>query len=172
MSDILTSFFAFRNRRFGSLSPKTSGLIKRGAIAVLAAIIGLGSVSANAQGSLVAMWRNGLAGSRLTAYSGSYITNRSSLTVITLCRNGRFMYTRGGSWRTPRGPGLNDPSMSGANRSQVTGRWDVRQQGMQVYLVYQTDAGQTGGMPVYLQRDQRVNLGGTPYRVQRNAAGC
>ncbi len=115
--------------------------------------------------SLIDRWRSGLSGARLTAYKGSVISNNSTLTVLSLCHNGRYSFYREGSWSAPG-------AASGANRGRITGRWSVRQQGHQVYLVYATDRGQRGVFPMYLQRNGRVNIGGLAYAVQRGGAGC
>jgi hypothetical protein len=115
--------------------------------------------------SLLDQWRQGLAGSLLTAYKGSVVSNNSTLTVIRFCRDGRYSYRREGSW-TAGGYG------GGANASTITGRWDVRAAGGQVVLVYRTDQGQQGSFPMYLQANGRVNIGGLAYAVQRGGAGC
>lgn len=115
--------------------------------------------------SLVQQWRQGLRGSRLTSYSGSVISSNSSLTVINFCSNGRYSYYREGSWSVPGQAG-------GASNNRITGRWDIQQQGPRTLLVYQTDYGQSGSFPIYLQNNGRVNIGGAAYAVQRGGAGC
>ncbi|MDJ0591751.1 MAG: hypothetical protein QNJ72_17430 [Pleurocapsa sp. MO_226.B13] len=115
--------------------------------------------------SLVQQWKQGLSGSKLTNYSGSIINSNSTLTVISFCRNGRYSYYKEGSWSVPGQAG-------GASNSQITGRWDVQQQGNQVALIYVTDNGQSGVFPMYLQNNGRVNIGGTEFAVQQGGAGC
>jgi len=158
------------------------------ALSVVAAglLVGSQGQPAGADTSLIQQWKNGLSGAQLTAYQGSLISNSSTLTVLVLCRNGRFSYSREGSWSTPSGPSryrynpetggsgyVRDPNNAmGASNNKYTGRWDVRQQQGGVAIVYQTDQGQKGSFPVYLQGDGRVNIGGLAYRVQQGAAGC
>ena len=115
--------------------------------------------------SLVQQWRQGLSGSRLTSYSGSVISPNSSLTIINFCSNGRYSYYREGSWTVPGQAG-------GASNNRITGRWDIQQQGNRSFLVYQTDDGQSGSFPIYLQNNGRVNIGGASYAVQQRGAGC
>ena len=110
-------------------------------------------------------WRDGLGGARLTAYDGSVISNNSTLTVLNLCRNGRYSYYREGSWSVPGQAG-------GASTNRITGRWNVTMNGGQVLLQYATDSGQQGHFPMYLQNNGKVNIGGMAYTVQRGAAGC
>ena len=131
-------------------------------LALLAALIL--STPAAAQ-SLAEQWRQGLAGAKLTAYSGSAISSNSTLTVVSFCRNGRYSYYKEGSWSSP---GL----AGGASENRINGRWDVQQQGGQAYLVYRTDAGDSGAFPLTLQANGRVNIGGTSFAAQRGAAGC
>lgn len=115
--------------------------------------------------SLVQQWRQGLSGSRLTSYSGSVISSNSSLTIINFCSNGRYSYHREGSWTVPGQAG-------GASNNRITGRWDIQQQGNRSFLVYQTDDGQSGSFPIYLQNNGRVNIGGASYAIQQRGAGC
>ncbi|HEU0202864.1 MAG TPA: hypothetical protein VFR86_20835 [Burkholderiaceae bacterium] len=115
--------------------------------------------------SIAEQWRQGLAGTRLTSYSGSAISSNSTLTVVNFCRNGRYSYHKEGSWSVP---GL----AGGASNNRITGRWDIRQFGAQVALVYVTDHGERGSFPIYLQNNGRVNIGGTSFAAQRGAAGC
>ena len=125
----------------------------------------LASSSTAFGGSLVRQWKQGLSGSQLASYSGSYVTNRSTLTTINFCRNGRYTYAREASWRVKG-------SAAGASNNRITGRWDVKQRGNQVYLTYVTDRGQRGSFPIYLQNNGRVNIGGAAYGVKRGGAGC
>lgn len=121
--------------------------------------------------SLVAQWKQGLAGSRLTSYSGSVLSSNSTLTVIDFCRNGRYQYYREGSWSAPGGVG--EPSVAGgASNNTIRGRWGIRQQGYQVFLTYLTDQGQRGAFPISLEYNGRVNIGGASYAVERNRSGC
>lgn len=124
----------------------------------------LASTSAFAD-AILDKWKQGLSGARLTAYKGSAISSNSSLTVLNLCRNGRYSYYREGSWSVPGTAG-------GASSNRVTGRWDVQRKGNQVLLVYVTDQGQEGAFPMYLQNNGRVNIGGLAYAVQAGGAGC
>ncbi len=110
-------------------------------------------------------WRQGLSGTKLTAYSGSVISSNSTLTVIDFCGNGRYRYYKEGSWTVPGQAG-------GASNSTITGNWDIQQAGGQMLLVYQTDQGQQGSFPIYLQNDNRVNIGGVAYAAQQGGAGC
>ena len=130
---------------------------------LLAAII-VTSVFAHAQ-SLVEQWRSGLAGVRLTAYDGSVINSNSTLTVVSFCRDGRYSYYKEGSWSVPGQAG-------GASQNTITGRWDIQSAAGTILLVYQTDAGESGSFPIYLQANGRVNIGGTSFAAERNAAGC
>ncbi len=121
-------------------------------------------VSVSAQ-SLVEQWQQGLAGTRLTSYSGSVISSNSTLTVIDFCRDGRYSYYKEGSWSVPGTAG-------GASNNRINGRWQISAQGSQVFLMYRTDAGEQGTFPVYLQNNGRVNIGGTAFAAQRGGAGC
>ncbi len=115
--------------------------------------------------SLVQQWKQGLSGSKLTSYSGSVINSNSTLTVVSFCHNGRYSYYKEGSWSVPGQAG-------GASNSQITGRWDIQQQGNQFLLVYVTDNGESGNFPIYLQNNGRVNIGGTEFAVQQGGSGC
>ena len=115
--------------------------------------------------SITQRWRSGLAGAKLTTYSGSAISANSTLTVLDFCRNGRYRYYKEGSWSVPGQAG-------GASNTTITGRWDVQQRGSKTLLVYKTDRGQRGAYPIYLQRNGRVNIGGAAYGVQAGGAGC
>ncbi|MFK7897940.1 MAG: hypothetical protein AB8G23_19055 [Myxococcota bacterium] len=141
-------------------------LIRRtfGILLVLSLGLALTSRTVKA-GSLVDEWETGLRGALLTSYSGSIISSNSSLTTLRLCRSGRFRLEREGSWSA------GDAAM-GASQSVLTGTWDVVAQGLSIVVTYVTDSGQSGGYPVYLQNNGRVNLGGTSYAAQRGGAGC
>lgn len=115
--------------------------------------------------SIVGQWKNGLAGSRLTAYSGSVINSNSTLTVIDFCRNGRYTYYKEGSWSVPGTAG-------GASQNTITGVWDVVIRTEQAYLTYKTDAGEQGAFIIYLQNNGRVNIGGEAYAVEHGKSGC
>ncbi len=115
--------------------------------------------------SLVQQWKDGLSGARLTSYSGSAISSNSTLTVINFCRNGRYSYSKEGSWSEPG-------YAAGASNSTITGNWDVQQSGAYMYLVYRTDNGERGSFPIYLQNNGRVNIGGTSFAAERGASGC
>ena len=110
-------------------------------------------------------WRQGLSGTRLSAYSGSVVSSNSTLTVIDFCHNGRYRYYKEGSWSVPGQAG-------GASNSTITGSWDIQQAGGQMLLVYRTDQGQQGSFQIYLQNDNRVNIGGVAYSAQQGASGC
>ena len=60
----------------------------------------------------------------------------------------------------------------GASRGVVTGRWGVESAGGGIVVTYETDEGERGAYPVYLQANGRVNLGGVAYATERGAAGC
>lgn len=60
----------------------------------------------------------------------------------------------------------------GASNNTVTGNWRVQQTGRQMFLLYNTDAGQQGSYLIYLQNNGRVNIGGEAYAVQQGGAGC
>jgi len=124
----------------------------------------LGPAPSHAQ-SLVQQWKQGLSGSKLTSYSGSAVSSNSTLTVISFCANGRYRYYKEGSWSSPGTAG-------GASTNTVTGRWDIKQAGAQVFLVYVADNGEQGFFPVYLQTNGYVNIGGTAFAVQRGGAEC
>ena len=124
----------------------------------------LTTAPASAQ-SFVQQWKQGLSGTRLTSYSGSAISSNSTLTVINFCRNGRYSYYKEGSWSVPGTAG-------GASNSNISGYWDIQQNGNQVLLVYITDQGERGGFPIYLQNNGRVNIGGTAFAAQQGGAGC
>jgi hypothetical protein len=115
--------------------------------------------------SIADQWRSGLAGARLTSYSGSVVSANSTLTVIRFCRDGRYVYEREGSWSEPG-------TAAGASRSKITGRWQVVEIPMGVLLGYATDEGEQGTFPMYLQSDGKVNIGGAAYAAERGAAGC
>jgi hypothetical protein len=133
-------------------------------IASLIALTCLLAATAEAD-SLVQQWQQGLSGAKLTAYSGSVINSNSTLTTIDFCSNGRYRYYKEGSWSVPGMAG-------GASNNTVTGNWQVQQLGNQVLLLYNTDAGQQGSYPLYLQNNGRVNIGGDAYAVQQGGAGC
>ena len=115
--------------------------------------------------NLVQQWKQGLSGAKLTSYSGSAISSNSTLTVINLCRNGRFTYYKEGSWSVPGMAG-------GASNSTLTGNWDVRRYNNQMMLLYRNDNGEQGGFPIYLQNNGRINIGGTTYAAQQGMAQC
>lgn len=117
------------------------------------------------EAQLVAQWQQGLAGARLTAYSGSAISSNSTLTTLELCRSGRYRYVREGSWSVPGQAG-------GASSNQIQGRWQVQGVNGTILILYETDQGEKGAFPVYLQADGRVNIGGEAYRAEPGAAGC
>ena len=112
----------------------------------------------------VEQWRQGLSCAQLTAYEGSVINSNSTLTVVSLCVNGRYWYNKEGSWSVPGTAG-------GASNSTITGHWDIRQNGPMVLLVYSADDGEKGAFPINLQNDGRVNIGGTAFAVEQGAAG-
>jgi hypothetical protein len=113
----------------------------------------------------VEQWKQGLSGSKLTAYSGSVISSNSTLTTISFCRDGRYLYYKEGSWSVP---GM----ANGASNNTISGRWQVVQSGNNIMLKYVSDAGEQGMFPVYLQNNGRVNIGGTEFAVQQGGAGC
>jgi hypothetical protein len=113
----------------------------------------------------VELWKQGLSGSKLTAFSGSVTSSNSTLTTVSFCHDGRYSYYREGSWSVPGMAG-------GASNSTITGRWQVLQIGNNIMLKYITDLGETGVFPVYLQNNGRVNIGGTEFAVQQGGAGC
>ncbi len=122
--------------------------------------------------SLVQQWKQGLSGSLLTNYTGRITSNHSSLTILNLCRNGRYSYIRDAGWSAP-GSRVGGTSVAGgASKNRITGRWDIQQRGYQVFLVYRTDRGQQGSFPLYLQNNGRVNIGGAAYAVQQGGARC
>ncbi len=141
-------------------------LIRRACALLLFLCVGLAlATKAVSAGSLVEEWETGLRGALLTSYSGSVISSNSSLTTLRLCRSGRFRLEREASWSA-------DGAAAGASQSVVTGTWDVVAQGLSIIVTYVTDSGESGGYPVYLQNDGRVNLGGVSYAAQRGGAGC
>lgn len=113
----------------------------------------------------VEQWKQGLSGSKLTAYSGSVISSNSTLTTVSFCQDGRYRYYKEGSWSVPGMAG-------GASNNTITGRWQVLQSGNNIMLRYVTDAGEQGVFPLYLQNNDRVNIGGTAFAVQQGGAGC
>ncbi len=115
--------------------------------------------------SILDQWYQGLSGAKLTAYDGSIARNNSTLTVIRFCRDGRYHYYKEGSWYVPGTAG-------GASNNRISGQWNLKQQGMQTLLLYQTDGGEQGAFPMYLQSNGRVNIGGTAYAVERGNADC
>lgn len=125
----------------------------------------LASGTASHAQNLEQQWKSGLAGARLTAYSGSVISSNSTLTTIDFCRNGRYRYYKEGSWSVPGQAG-------GASNSTITGRWDIQQNGLITMLTYETDRGEKGSFVIYLQSNGRVNIGGADYAAQRGGAGC
>lgn len=144
----------------------TSTLIRRAFAVMLSIGIGIAlTTQAVSAGSIVDEWEAGLRGALLTSYSGSIIGSNSSLTTLRLCRSGRFRLERESSWNA------GDAAM-GASQRVTTGTWDIKAQGQSVTVTYITDSGQSGGYPVYLQNNGRVNLGGTSYAAQRGGAGC
>ena len=122
-------------------------------------------IASDSNSSYLQKWKEGLTGSRLTAYTGSVISLNSSLTVINLCHNGLYNYSKEGSWSV-RG------QATGSNKSRLTGRWSIKQQGAQFYLVYAVQGGESGQFPIYLQNNGRVNIGGVGYVVEKGRAVC
>ncbi len=138
--------------------------VNRAAIFIISSLLCLST--AQAAVNLYQQWKNGLKGSRLTAYSGSVINSNSTLTTINFCHDGqRYNYYREGSWSVPGMAG-------GASNSRISGRWDIQQTGYSVSLTYVTDQGQSGSFLIYLQSNGKVNIGGTAYSVQSGAADC
>ena len=115
--------------------------------------------------SILDQWHQGLSGAKLTAYDGSVTRNNSTLTVIRFCHDGRYHYSKEGGWYVPG-------TAAGASKNHISGQWNVQQQGFQTLLVYQTDGGEQGAFPIYLQNNGRVNIGGTAYAVEKGNAGC
>ncbi|MEL6675935.1 MAG: hypothetical protein AAFR61_27250 [Bacteroidota bacterium] len=115
--------------------------------------------------SLVQQWKQGLSGTKLTAFSGSVHSPNSTLTVVEFCGNGRYRYYKEGSWTVPGTAG-------GASNSTITGRWDVQQYQGQIYLTYRTDRGEQGSFPLYLTQNGKVSVGGTLFTAQQGAARC
>ncbi len=125
----------------------------------------LASVPVFAQ-SLVLQWKQGLGGAMLTAASGgSIVSDHSTLTVIRFCYDGRYSYYKEGGWSIPG-------SAQGASNNTITGRWDIKQSGQNVSLVYATDSGKQGYFPIYLQNNGQVNIGGTAFTAEKGKAGC
>ena len=124
----------------------------------------LTSVSSVAE-DYVEQWKQGLSGSKLTAYSGSVISSNSTLTTVSFCRDGRYSYYKEGSWSVP---GM----ANGASNNTITGHWQVLQSDNNIMLKYVTDAGEQGMFPIYLQNNGRVNIAGTEFSVQQGEAGC
>ncbi len=133
--------------------------------ALSALLIALAAPSAGA-GEILDAWKDGLRGARLTAFSGSVMRSNSSLTVLTLCRSGRFRLETDASWSAPGGAAM------GASVGVVTGTWNVESRAGAIFVTYRTDAGESGAYPTYLQPNGRVNIGGTAYAAERGAAGC
>ena len=124
----------------------------------------LTSVSSVAE-DYVEHWKQGLSGSKLTAYSGSVISSNSTLTTVSFCRDGRYSYYKEGSCSVP---GM----ANGASNNTITGHWQVLQSDNNIMLKYVTDAGEQGMFAIYLQNNGRVNIGGTEFAVQQGEAGC
>lgn len=133
-------------------------------IAAALVITGLIGAQAHAQ-SVEEQWREGLDGARLASYSGSRLSSNSTLTIIEFCRGGRYRYYKEGSWSVPGQAG-------GASQRTVTGTWSITQYGVSTLLTYQTDAGEKGAFPIYLQGNGKVNIGGAAYSVERGGAQC
>ena len=116
---------------------------------------------------VVNQWKQGLSGSKLTSLGGgSVINSNSTLTVIRFCRNGRYSYYKEGSWTVPGTAG-------GASNNTITGRWDIQSSGgNQVMLTYMTDYNDQGAFYIYLERNNKVNIGGTSFTIEQGAAGC
>lgn len=141
-------------------------LIRRAFAILLFISLGIAlATKAVSAGSVVDEWESGLRGALLTSYSGSIISSNSSLTTLRLCRSGRFRLERESSWTA------GDAAM-GASQRVITGTWEIKAHGPSVTVTYVTDSGESGGYPVYLQNNGRVNLGGTSYAAQRGGAGC
>lgn len=115
--------------------------------------------------SLTEQWHQGLSGALLTSIKSSVISNNSSLKTIRLCRDGRYSYNIDAGWQIKN-------SMGNASNNSITGRWNVRQVGAQMYLIYATDDGRQGSFPLYLQNNGRVNIGGTAFAAQAGGAQC
>lgn len=122
------------------------------------------SITSNAK-MLKEEWKKGLSGAKLTSYKGSNISSNSTLTTIKFCRNGRYSYYKEVSWYVLG-------QTSGASHKTITGRWGIRQNGQRIFLTYITDKGRKGFFPLYLQKNSRVNVGGTIFTVQKGMAGC
>ncbi len=115
--------------------------------------------------SIVDQWKSGLAGSKLTSYSGSVINSNSTLTVIDFCRDGRYSYYKEGSWSVPGTAG-------GASQNTITGVWGIEIRNNQTLLTYKTDTGEQGAFLIYLQNNGRINIGGEAYAVEQGKSGC
>ena len=117
------------------------------------------------QPNLAQQWKQGLGGVKLTNYSGSAISSNSTLTVLELCRNGRYRYYKEGSWSVPGQAG-------GASQNTVSGYWSIEAQNGNAYITYQTDRGEKGYFPIYLLNNGKVSIGGAAFSAQQNAARC
>jgi uncharacterized protein YdbL (DUF1318 family) len=114
--------------------------LKKSVYPLIALVLLLMSMSLSAK-TLLQEWKQGLSGAKLTAFSGSVTSDNSTLTVIKFCPNGRYSYYKEGSWRIPGEAG-------GASNRKITGRWGIRQNGMQILLTYHTDSGKKGFFPL------------------------
>ena len=115
--------------------------------------------------SVLEEWRAGLSGALLASYSGSVISSNSTLTLLRLCRSGRYQIEQEGSWSA-------EGRAAGAHQTRLSGRYSVQSQDGVIMLDYVTDAGEHGSYPVYLQANGKVNIGGAAYAAERGGAGC
>ena len=109
--------------------------------------------------------QEGLAGARLTSYSGSVLRSNSTLTTINFCRDGSYTFEREGSWSISGQGG-------GASQSRIEGVWKVARRGPAVFLDYRTTDQRSGSFPIHLENNGRVNIGGASYAVEQNRAQC
>ena len=128
--------------------------------------LGLLLAPACSRAQSVRQWKQDLGGSQLAhSWSSDHFPGNSTLKVLNLCHNGRYSFYKEGSLYFPGQ--YWDPY-----NNRITGRWDIQKQGNQIMLVFATDKGEKGAVPIYLEDDGRVNIDRTSFAVKRGGAEC
>ena len=129
--------------------------------------LGLLLVSACTGLQSVRQWKQHLSGSQLVYYWSSRGGFGSTLTEINFCRNGRYNSYNDGSF-------YGSPSNSAdfVFDGRESGRWNIQRQGNKIILIYASDIGKKRAVPVELEDNGRINIGGTFFAVKRKGARC
>ena len=140
-------------------------IYERSASSILS--LGLLLVSACTEVQSVRQWKQHLSDSQLVYYWSSRGGFGSTLTEINFCRNGRYnSYNDGSFYGSPS----NSPDFVFDGRE--SGRWNIQKQGNQIILIYASDIGKKRAVPIELEDNGRINIGGTSFAVKRKGARC